>query len=535
MERDDHDYLHIARATDLTGSDRVLYRLFEILPAFLSIGTLVVFITLSFVKPVWAAYLTIIFAAYWLFKTAYLSMHLRYNFKRIQFNLGVNWREKLHDLPHVPARAEPHLIHMIMLPFYDESYELLKESISALALADWDPKGIILVIAGEERAGKEHHATAERLRAEYEDRFLEVIVTSHPSDIPGDIPGKGSNLSYAAEEARTRVLDARSIPYEHVVVSAFDADTVVYPQYFACLTWHVLSAENPERSSFQPVPLYHNNIWDAPLISRVIAYSSSFWQMIQQERPEKLATFSSHAMLFKPLYEAGYWQRNVVSEDSRIFWNMFARYDGDYTVVPMAYPVSMDANVAPTFFGTVKNIYKQHRRWTYGVENVPYILWISVKNRRIPLGKRVRAAAVQLEGFWSLATHPLILFSVGWLPLLVGGAAFNATVLSYSLPFIARTFLTVAMLGLIVSAAICMYLLPERPSHVPRYRNVTMLLQWILVPMTMVIFSSIPGLESQLRLATGRYLGFWVTPKTRASGTETIPLSETVPAGKNDA
>ena len=530
MDRNEYWYLHVARASDLTGSDRVLYRLFEILPGFLSFGTLGGFVLLSFVKPVWAAYLTIIFAAYWLFKTAYLSMHLRYNFKRMRYNMSVNWRERLHDLPHVPARAEPHLIHMILIPFYDESYELLKESIDALAHADWDPKGIVLVIAGEERAGEGALRIGERLRKEYADRFLDCIVTVHPQGIPGDIPGKGSNLSYAAEEARTRVLDERKIPYAQTIVSAFDSDTVIYPEYFACLTWHVLSAENAERASFQPVPLYHNNIWDAPLVSRVIAYSSSFWQMIQQERQEKLATFSSHAMLFKPLYEAGYWQRNVVSEDSRIFWNMFARYDGDYRVVPMAYPVSMDANVASSFWGTVKNIYKQHRRWTYGVENVPYILWISVKNPKIPLGKRVRAAAVQIEGFWSLATHPLILFSVGWLPLLVGGAAFNATVLSYSLPFVARAFLTIAMFGLVVSAGICMYLLPERPAHVPRYRAVTMVLQWILVPMTMVIFSSIPGLESQSRLMFGRYLGFWVTPKTRLA-----PAAEPLPHGSASA
>ena len=511
----DYWYLHIARATDLHGSDRVLYRLFEMLPGLFSFGTLGMFIALSFLKPVWAAYLTIVFAAYWFFKTAYLSVHLRYNFKRMRFNMNVNWRERLHDLPHVPARAEPHLVHLVLFPFYDESYELLKESVSALAHADWDTKGIAVVIAAEERAGEAQQGIAERLCGEFKERFLDCIVTVHPADLPGDIPGKGSNLSYAAEEARTRILDTHQIPYEHVVVSAFDADTVVYPQYFACLTWHVLSSENPERASVQPVPLYHNNIWEAPLISRVIAYSSSFWQMIQQERPEKLATFSSHAVVFKPLYEAGYWQRNVVSEDSRIFWNLFARYDGDYQVVPMAYPVSMDANVAPTFWGTVKNIYKQHRRWTYGVENIPYILWVSVKNPRIPLSKRWRAASVQIEGFWSLATHPLILFSIGWLPLLVGGASFHTTVLSYNLPLIARGFLTTAMFGLIISAAICMYLLPERPAHIPRYRHVTMLLQWILVPLTMVFFSSIPGLESQLRLMTGRYLGFWVTPKTR--------------------
>jgi hypothetical protein len=251
------------------------------------------------------------------------------------------------------------------------------------------------------------------------------------------------------------------------------------------------------------------------MLERVIAYSSSFWQMIQQEQPEKLATFSSHAVLFAPLREAGYWQRNVVSEDSRIFWNLFVHFDGNFRVVPMAYPVSMDANAAPTLRRTMLQIYKQHRRWTYGVENVAYLLYTFTKNPRIPLGRRVKFALYQIEGFWSLATHPLILFFFGWLPLIIGGPVFNGSVLSYNLPHIARTFLTIAMLGLVLSAALCMNLVPARPGGVPRIRRATMVLQWVLVPITMVVFSSIPGLESQLRLMTGRYLGFWVTPKNR--------------------
>jgi cellulose synthase/poly-beta-1,6-N-acetylglucosamine synthase-like glycosyltransferase len=517
MDRNEYWYLHIARATDLTGRDAIIYRLFEMTPAILSYGTIITFVALAFYKPVWAAYLTIVFAAYWFFKTAYLSIHLRYNFKRMRHNMQVNWRAKLHDLPQTPARAESHFVHLVMLPFYGEPYELIEESVKSFLQSEWDPKQIALVLAAEARAGADDLAKAEKLKERFGDQFLEILVTVHPDGIEGDIPGKGSNLSYAADEARRHILDKRQIPYEHVIVSAFDADTVVYPQYFACLTYHVMIEKNPERASFQPVPLYNNNIWEAPMLSRVLAYSSSFWQMIQQERPEKLATFSSHAILFKSLYDAGYWQRNVVSEDSRIFWNLFARYDGDYKVVPMAYPVSMDANVAPTFLKTVKNIYKQHRRWTYGAENVAYILFVCLKNPRIPLDKKLRAAVFQIEGFWSLATHPLILFAIGWLPLIVGGSAFHATVLSYNLPLIAQGFLTAAMFGLIVSAAICMYLIPERPTHANKMRHAMMVLQWILVPATMVIFSSIPGLESQTRLLFGRYLGFWVTPKLRAA------------------
>ncbi len=189
-------------------------------------------------------------------------------------------------------------------------------------------------------------------------------------------------------------------------------------------------------------------------------------------------------------------------------------YDGNYRVVPISYPVSMDANVGATFWKTVVNLYKQHRRWMYGsAENVPYLLLHFVKNHTIPLRKKLHMLFVYIEGAWSLAVQPLFLFAIGWLPLLIGGDAFNATVLSYNLPIVSSWFLTAAMFGLIFLAIYGMQLIPKRPKDSKGASPLTMILQWLLVPLTMVIFSSIPGLEAQIRLAFKKYLGFWVTPK----------------------
>jgi hypothetical protein len=240
--------------------------------------------------------------------------------------------------------------------------------------------------------------------------------------------------------------------------------------------------------------------------------------MIQQERPEKLSTFSSHAINFKTLYEGGYWQKNMVSEDSRIFFNMLLAYDGDYKVVPISYPVSMDANFAPTFWQTMINIYKQHRRWTWGVESVPYLLFNFIKHKKIPLAKKLDIAFTQVEGFWSLATNPIIILVLGWLPLALGGAEFKNTVLSYNLPLMTSNLLTITMFGLLLSALIGVTLMPKMPKEYTRrkLRSISTVLQWIFVPITIIVFSAIPGIETQTRLMFGKYMGFWVTPKTRA-------------------
>lgn len=502
---------HSGRASDLSGRDRVLYRMFEILPAVLSWGSLLATVALSYFAPIIAAYFIIAFDLYWLIKTAYLVAHHIHNWKRIKHGMTVDWGEMLSQLKH------EHVQHLIILPYYKEPEEVLRASLDSLVAAKYDRSKLLLVLAAEVRAGVEQTELGDRLAAEYAPHFAATLVTKHPADLPGEAAGKGSNISWAAERARVELLDPKGISYEDVVVSAFDVDTVVYERYFQCLAWHFLTTEDRHKASYQPVPFYYNNIWDAPAFSRVVASSGTFWQMIQQERPEKLVTFSSHGVSFKALYEVGYWQRNMVSEDSRIFWNLFVANGGNYRVIPIAYPISMDANLARTNWQTGINIYKQQRRWSWGVENLPYVLYHFTRNKAIPLRRRIGVALTQIEGYWSLATNPLFILLLGWLPLVLGGKDFNSSILSYNLPIITRNLMTIAMAGLIVSAIISVSLLPQVPTRLSKRASfwVLRLFQWILVPITIVIFGAIPGLDAQMRLALGRYMGFWVTPKDK--------------------
>jgi hypothetical protein len=503
------EYFKVGKASDLTGKDRVLYRVLEILPGFLSWFTIVAIFLSSYFVPFYAAIFIILFDIYWLLKTVYLSIYLRSSFKKIKHNLHSDWKARISNLKYGD------MYQMVLFPYYKESREVIEHSIKSIIKSNWNKKKIILVLASEERAGEEYIKVGIDIAKKYKDVFFQFILTVHPKDTVGEIAGKGSNISYSAEKARVDILDKNNIDYKKVLVSAFDIDTSVYPDYFNCLTWNFLTSEKPLRSSFQPVPLYYNNVWDTPALSRVASSSSTFWQMIQQERPEKQQTFSSHSISFHTLYEAGYWQKNIVSEDSRIFFNCLLAFDGDYRVIPIYYPILMDANLSDNFWTTAKNIYKQHRRWGWGVENLPYAIFNFIKNKNISLKKKLLHSFVLIEGFWSLATNPLIIFFLGWLPLWLGGRLFNETLLAYNLPVITRDLMFLAMLGLIGSAIISMSFLPDRPERVSKRYYFFMILQWILVPFTIIVFGAIPGLDAQTRLMFGKYMGFWVTPKHR--------------------
>ena len=516
LSRDKY-YLKISKATDLKSpKERLIYRAFEILPGALAWLTILGVIFLSWLNPAFIAIFIITFDIYWVLKTIYLSFHLRISYKQMQNNIKINWMEKVKAIKNKNYKD---YYHLIILPVYKEPYQVIKETIQAILNAEYPNDKMMVILAIEERAGESAQKIAERIKLEYSNNFYKFLITVHPEDIVGELAGKGANSTWAARQAKKELIDKLKIPYKNVIVSCFDIDTQVYPKYFSCLTYHYLTAKNPTRTSYQPVPVYHNNIWKAPCISRVVATSGTFWQMIQQQRPERLSTFSSQSMSFKALNEVDFWPVNMVSEDSRIFWQNLLYYNGDYKVIPLNYPVSMDANLSDNFFKTSLNVYIQQRRWGWGVENIPFLFFGFYKNKKINLMKKIHWIWIQLEGFWSWATNALLIFLLGWLPLYLGGDKFNITVLSYNLPRITRILMTIAMIGLIGSAIYSMLLLPKRPNKYIGikgfFKSLGMIVQWILVPFTILIFGAIPGLEAQTRLMLGKYMGFWVTPKKK--------------------
>jgi cellulose synthase/poly-beta-1,6-N-acetylglucosamine synthase-like glycosyltransferase len=236
---------------------------------------------------------------------------------------------------------------------------------------------------------------------------------------------------------------------------------------------------------------------------------------MNQERPEKLVTFSSHSMPFKALNDVGFKQRNVVSDDSRIFWQCFFEYDGDYRVEPIYYPISMDANCAENLFETLKNIYKQQKRWAYGVGEVPFFLFASLKNKKISFRKKLAMGFDLIEGHVSWAVSAILIFLLGWLPLILGGAEFSQTLLSYNLPKVTGAILTVTMSSLIMSIWVSMLLLPPRPAKYGKFKHFLTAIEWVMIPFVMIFFSALPAFHAQMHWLFGRYMGFWVTPKVR--------------------
>lgn len=560
-----------------TRKQRILRRFFEIIPGFVTWVTIIAIFPLSHYTPVFVALFVILYDLSWLIKIAHISTHLIYSYAEVrrtwktnyvellegledietykeklksdvaklrfqlrskQFSISrftlrkqyKNMDKKYEEIRELSARKETildwrNVYHIVIFPTAKESYEVLDTSLQAVVNSEYPKDKIIVVMAFEERAGDLAKENARKLHEKYDSTFFKFSSFFHPSNIPGEIKAKSSNMTYAMRNLAPQI-EELGIPKEHIVVSAFDSDTQVSKEYFGCLTYHYVKNPHRTRASYQPIPVFHNNIWDVPAIARVTAMSSTFWQMIEASRPQRLITFSSHAMSYKALVDVDYWPVDVISEDSQIFWRCYLHYDGDYYVEPMFTTVSMDAVDAGSYFKSYIAQYNQKQRWFWGIENFPYISLGFLKNKNISWPKKFSQWVRMFDSFYTLATAPIILAVGGWLPLNLGGESFQQNVVSQNLISLTSILTGLALIGLVITFIVSMSIVPTRPDHKTPLLSVSMMFQWVLVPIVTVFFGSFPAIDSQTRLMLGKYMGeFWVADKARRSAPKSDHLT----------
>ncbi len=288
-----------------------------------------------------------------------------------------------------------------MLPTANEGPEIIEPAIQAVADSSFPNDQFIILLATEEREDEEkRNRKINYLKKKFEGKFFDFLVTVHKV-APGEMKAKASNTTYAAKVLK-KYLEEKNIPLEQVILSNFDCDTCVHPEYFAALTLKYITDPKRLQFAYQPLPMYHNNIWDTNAFVRIIVTGSSFWHMVEAMRPEHMVTFSSHSEAFKTIVDVDYWPVNVISEDSIIFWKCYAYFNGDYEVKPIYLPVSLDAVLANTYWQTIVNQYKQKRRWAYGIENFPLLV-------RAFLGEQKNSASKKNEASFHDARRPLVL------------------------------------------------------------------------------------------------------------------------------
>jgi hypothetical protein len=160
----------------------------------------------------------------------------------------------------------------------------------------------------------------------------------------------------------------------------------------------------------------------------------------------------------------------------------------------------------------------QVRRWAWGASDIAYVFNNGFfKKNAVPRPLMIARALRLLEGHISWSTAPLILLLAALVPFQINPESYLTT----QLPQIARWIQTVATVGILVSLYLSLRSLPPKPERYKRHRTLLMMAQWILLPVTTIVYGAMAAIYSQTRLMFGWYLGWVITEK--AVKTDEVP------------
>ena len=493
---------------------RKLMRFFEILPGALTWTTLIGLFILSLVSPKILSIFMIFFIVLWLMRVVFMSFRLIHGYILHLREMKIDWNDLLQKLP--PQNSWRKIYHIVLVPTYKEDLDIIRGSINSVLEADYPKDRIIYVLATEERDKENARKYAEILKKENKDKFLDFLVTEHPDNLPDEIKGKGPNITYAMKSILPEI-EKLKVPFKDIIVTNMDTDNIMDKKYLSCLTYKYLTTPDVMHKSFQPLPMYFNNVWDVPMPMRFIGMGSSAWQIMVSSRTSRLRNFSSHAQSLEALVATDFWAKDTIVEDGHQFWRSYFVFHGNHQVVPIFVPIYQDAILGSTIFMSIKEQYLQKRRWTWGVSDIPYVFYHSIIDKKIHWFDRMANSLILLESHWSWATGSMVLALYSWIPMVVH-PDFGSSVLAFNFRHIYSYIAATAYIGMITTLIISTLLILPRRKH--RKHNRRILYDWILTPIVLpisnIFFSSIPAIESQTKLMLGiKPTVFRVTIKVR--------------------
>jgi hypothetical protein len=172
----------------------------------------------------------------------------------------------------------------------------------------------------------------------------------------------------------------------------------------------------------------------------------------------------------------------------------------------------MDVAYSTNIIKTVIMQYKQKRRWAWGAENFPFLVTGFI-GKEIPLSKKIRRSFNLLESHVTWAIWAVIVMFITPLPILLGGALFSQIPIGYNLPRISGLLFNFTLGTSLIWVFFSRMILPKRPADVKWIKNVVMIIEWVMVPLIVLILGSTPALDAQTRLALAKYMEFYPTEK----------------------
>ena len=268
-----------------TGKRTPLYRFFEMLPAMISYGMIILLFVLSAISPILGSAYILLIVIITLVKAIGVAYRVVQGYNTVKKGIGVNWSKRLAELENpeesydklagskkheydydthlrnlcMMAAAEEgyfpkpsQVYHAVIVTMYNETLDVLAPTLDSIVKTTYPKDRMIVVIAYEERGGENAEKVAKTLEKKYSKKFGGFILAKHPDGIPGEVVGKGGNITNAGKVLKKYVRE-KGLRYGDVIVTTLDSDNKPHECYFDQVAYEFIVHEDRKRLSYQPV------------------------------------------------------------------------------------------------------------------------------------------------------------------------------------------------------------------------------------------------------------------------------------------
>jgi hypothetical protein len=485
---------------------------FDGVPGFLAWLSLLLTIAGAVSNPLAMLWVGALLAAYLALRNVLATIAAIRGLRLIKEAEALDWRAEYERRKTADSLAWDDVYHVVVLPNYREELIVVRQTLDRLAMQTVATDHLIVVLAME-AAEPEAAEKAMILQTEYAGKFYRMYSTIHPRGLSGELQVKSANQTWALRSVKRQLQEELGLSLDQIVVTTSDADSLLHTKYLEALTCHFATSPKRHLMFWQAPILYHNNVWAIhPAMALIHAYSSASTLAYLAAPWWRALPYSTYSLSMRLIDEIGYWDTDVIADESHMFIKSFFRREGQLELEPIFLPFTGYAVTGRNFIDASRNRYQQTKRHAWGGKEVGYTLAQMIEHPDLRFGSGLSLLL--------LVAHDNIMAGAGWviitfgaqLPILLyPGLLYNGWQYPQYL-LLQISFLIVGITG-IIYWIMDFRIRPKRP-HRWTFREVFLtLISLPLLAVLTVALVALPTLEAHTRLMLGIPIRFKVTRK----------------------
>eukprot|EP01080_Neovahlkampfia_damariscottae_P001379 gene1379-12000_t len=293
-----------------------------------------------------------------------------YGLYKIKQEEQIDWKNKYDETTGEKLDWDS-VIHYVVIPNYKETKETLSQTLGFLSETSLAKTHMRIVLAMEERDKDNYEALATELIEQFQENFVEVTFTAHPSNLPGEIAGKSSNLRWAVQN----IMDRHSADsYNKILITISDSDTEFHQNYFDCLTYKFCVDENRVHKIYQSPIVSIKNFFQVPHFTHPPVVQMNTHEVCSLVDPtDTHITFSSFSLNLSLIHEVGNFDPDIIAEDWHIYLKSYFHSSTQTTIEPILLLTKNYMLEGKNALDTIIGRYYQAQRHMWSFYELAYI------------------------------------------------------------------------------------------------------------------------------------------------------------------